>query len=240
MKEKRFDLGAKGLNVVATPIHLEDGALVHAQNAQKSTTGEAGGIGKRMGHDLFKATGANAVLALLNVALLPSPLSDPDTGTDYTLGDVNPMRCKLFKSANQSINNATLTALTYDQETFDVGALHSTTVNTERITIPTGGDGIWIVIATASWGGRNVTGGRTGSYIYKNGNTLRMGIAEETPDAAAGDGNLGTTYSCVAILPLVAGDYIEHYVRQDSGVALNALGATDDLCSFSAVRLFAS
>jgi hypothetical protein len=238
-KEKRFDLGAKGLNVVATPIHLEDGALVLAQNAQKSTTGEAGGIGKRMGQELFKDTGASAVIAFLNVALLPDPLTDPDTGTDYELGDENPMRCKLYKSASQVILNNTLTALTYDSEEFDVGALHSNVTLNSRITVPTGGDGIWIVVATASWEGRGATGGRTGSYIYKNGGT-RIAIAEETPPVATGDGNLGTTYSCISILPLTAGDYLEHFVQQNSGTDLDALGAAVDLCSFSAVRLFAS
>ena len=36
------------------------------------------------------------------------------------------------------------------------------------------------------------------------------------------------------------GDYLEHYVQQNSGGALNALGFTEDLCSFTAVRLFAA
>lgn len=236
-KEKRFDLGGKGVNVVASPVHLEPGALVYAQNAQKSLLGEQGGIQKRFGHDLLKDTGTGPVLAIVNVALVPAPLTDPTTGGEIDPGDE--MRAKVYKSASQVIANNTLTDVTWDSEDFDLGGLHSTSSNTERITVPTGGDGIWLLVATGSWEGRNAVGGRTAVQIFKNG-TTRIGIAEETPDAASGDGNLGTTYSAVAIVPLVAGDYVNVKVQQNSGGDLDLLGGAVDLASFTACRIFAS
>lgn len=236
-KETRFNLGVKGVNVVASPVHLVAGELVFAQNAQKSLLGEQGGIQKRFGHDLLKDTGTGPVLAIVNVALVPAPLTDPTTGGEIDPGDE--MRCKVYKSANQSISNNTLTDVTWDSEDFDLGGLHSTSSNTERITVPVGGDGIWLLVATGSWGGRNASGGRAATQIFKNGST-RIGIAEETPDAASGDGNLGTTFSAVAVVPLVAGDYVNVKVQQNSGSSLNLLGGAVDLSSFTACRIFAS
>lgn len=236
-KEKRFDLGRKGVNVVVSPIHLEDGALTFAQNVQKSLLGEAGGLEKRFGHELLKDVGTAGVLALMNVALRPTAPINPDTGEEIDPGD--PMYVKVFKSANEATVTATIETVTFDQEDFDVGDLHDDVTNTDRLTVPPGGDGIYFFIATASWQGRNAAGGRVGAYVYKNGTSTRVGIQEETADGAAGDGNLGTTISCVGFINLVAGDYLIMRVRQDSGGALNLLGATADLTSFGMVRLYA-
>lgn len=51
-KAKVFNLGVRGVNVVASPVHLVDGELTFAQNAQKTLIGEQGSIGKRYGQDL--------------------------------------------------------------------------------------------------------------------------------------------------------------------------------------------
>lgn len=224
--------GALGVNVDDDPVGRPAGALLSSQNLLRLNT--QGGLRKRGGLESFVDTGANAILALLNVALVPAPLTDPETGIEVGEGD--PMYCKLYKSANQAINNASLTTVTFDSEDFDVGNLHDTAVNNSRITIPAGGAGLWLFVATCSWGGRNAAGGRTGAYVYKNG-TTRIAIAEETPDAASGDGNLGTTFSAVCFDLAVAGDYYEMQVRQDSGGSLNLLGASEDLASFAAARL---
>src|SRR6185436_11148478 len=49
-------------------------------------------------------------------------------------------RCLATNSTALTVTAGNTTALTLDSETFDVGAMHSTAVNTSRITIPTGGD----------------------------------------------------------------------------------------------------
>lgn len=232
-----YNLGQGGVNAVDSPIHLKDGTLTFAQNVQKTLAREGGGISKRNGQDVLADVGAGPVLAILNVGLVPPPLLDPTTGSEVDPGDE--MRCRATKSANQSISNNTLTTVTFDLEDFDLGNLHDTVTDNSKFTVPTGGDGIYLVVAQASWQGRNAAGGRLGAYVYKNGST-RIGIAEETPDAASGDGNLGTSFSAVAAVNLVAGDYIEMKVQNNSGGALNLLGAAIDLTSLFICRLFAT
>lgn len=236
--QKRFDLGAKGVNVVTSPVHLADGALTFAQNVSKSLTGEAGGLMKRLGHESLVDLGASAILSLFNVALRPAPAANPETGEPYVPGDA--MYVKVYKSGNEATVTATIETLEFDSEDFDVGDFHDLVTNPDRLTVPSGGDGIYFFVATASWGGRAAVGGRVGAYVYKNGTSTRVGIQEETADGAAGDGNLGTTISCVGFINLVAGDYLIMRVRQDSGGALNILGATPDLTSFGMVRLFST
>lgn len=237
-KEKRFDLGAKGVDVVKSPIHLEDGAIVFGQNVQKSLLGEAGGLEKRFGQEQLADMGALGILALMNVALRPAAPVNPDTGIEFEPGD--PMYVKVFKSANEATATGVIETVTFDSEDFDIGNLHDLVTDTDRLTVPAGGDGIYFFIATASWGGRNANGGRVGAYVYKNGTSTRVGIQEETADGATGDGNLGTTISCTGFINLVAGDYLIMRARQDAGIALNLLGATADLTSFGMVRLFAT
>lgn len=232
-----FNLGAGGVKLTGSPLHIPDGSLVLAQNVQKTLAREGGGISKRNGQDLLVDVGAGPVLSIHNIALVPPALLDPDTGTEVDPG--SEMRCRAYKTANQSIANNTLTVATFDVEDFDVGGLHDVVTNNSRFTVPAGGDGIYLIIGQSSWGGRPASGGRVGVFIYKNGST-RLFMQEETPDAASGDGNLGTSIQCVGLVPLVATDYVEMKVQQNSGSALNLLGIAADLTSFSIARLFVS
>lgn len=232
-----YNLGAEGVNVVDSPIHMPQGTLVLGQNVQKTLSSEGGGISKRAGQDLLIDIGAGPVMAILNVALVPPPLLDPTTGVEVDPGDE--MRCRATKSADQSISNNTLTTVSFNLEDFDLGNLHDTVTDNSKFTVPAGGDGIYLIIFQASWQGRNASGGRLGAYVYKNGST-RIGIQEETPDAATGDGNLGTSFSCVAAVALVAGDYIEAKVQNNNGSSMNLLGAATDLTSLFIARLFAT
>lgn len=236
-KEKRFDLGAKGVNVVLSPLHLPDGSIITGQNVQKSLLGEEGGLEKRFGHEQLADVGTAGVLALINVGLRLGTPVNPDTGEEIDPGDA--MYVKVFKSGPEATATGVIETLTFDSEDFDFGDFHDLVSNPDRLTVPPGGDGIYFFIATASWQGRAAAGGRLGAYVYKNGTSQRVGIQEETADGATGDGNLGTTFSCSGFIALVAGDYLIMRVRQDSGGALSILGATADLTSFGMVRLYA-
>lgn len=123
-------------------------------------------------------------------------------------------RCRVYNNTNQSVNNDTDTALTFDTEDFDVGGLHSTSANTSRITIPTGGDGLYLIVAHAFFA-TNSTGYRR-FYFQKNGSA--HGSAVEV-DGDAGNADL-LGVSNQLLVPLVATDYIEAFVRQTSGGAL--------------------
>lgn len=54
--------------------------------------------------------------------------------------------CRLYKSADQTIASGNNDVLTWNSESFDTDALHSTSSNTSRIVIPSGLDGYWRVV----------------------------------------------------------------------------------------------
>jgi hypothetical protein len=119
---------------------------------------------------------------------------------------------RVTKSAVQSINNTTVTPLTWDQESFDTDTLHSTSVNTSRITAAATGK--YLVTAAVTFAA-NATGYRQ-VKIVKNGVTdyaiataLNLGAAD-TPGVTVSD-----------IVDLAASDYVEIAVAQNSGGALN-------------------
>lgn len=122
----------------------------------------------------------------------------------------------VYKSGNTSIANTTYTIGTYDSEYFDTGACHSTSVNTGRLTVPTGGGGLYEIFALWVWAS-NATGIRY-SEFYLNGTT---GFSVTVP------GTVNGTITCNAMYTqrvLTAGDYVETRGYQSSGGALNHTG----------------
>jgi len=116
---------------------------------------------------------------------------------------------KCYASASQTIANNTTTALTWDSETFDTDAFHSTSTNTSRITIPSGKAGYYQIVINTAWNTVNATGRRR-FFIYKNGSSVQEfeGISSSVNYPA-------NNYT--VILNLAEGDYIESYVLQTSG-----------------------
>ena len=119
---------------------------------------------------------------------------------------------RVTKSGAQSITTSSDTLLTWDTETLDSDSIHSTSVNTGRITIVT--PGTYAIGAFVEWA-TNAAGGRQ-AYIRLNGTTI---IARDARPATS------TTYfpSCspATLYPLNTGDYLEVFVYQDSGGSLN-------------------
>lgn len=131
-------------------------------------------------------------------------------------------RCLAYKSAAvQSLTSGTETAVTFDVEAYDVGALHDTGANTTRITVPAemvGRGGIRLVgqVSFAA----NATGSRR--LRWKKNNTTFL--AEVRMAAFATD---ATVVQCVARDEMPAAtDYYELFATQNSGGALNALNGT--------------
>mgnify|MGYP001576060230 FL=1 len=126
-----------------------------------------------------------------------------------------PPMCRVYNSANISINDATSTALTFDSERFDTDTMHSTSSNTGRITLTTAGkylDGAHATFADNSTGTRmvNVRLGGATNMAYEAHNATTAG------GAGAGSGfNVSTLYS------YTAAQYVELVAYQNSGGALN-------------------
>lgn len=155
-------------------------------------------------------------------------------GTDFLLGSGTRARMsgqnrfrylnamvRVTKSGNQSINSATATAVTWDTEDFDTDSMHEGVTNPSRLTAPIAGKylvyGIaqWVIDATGS------LAKMVGFYFYKNGSIFNLG--NFMPN---GTGTIGTICTGTIIINLAANDYMEMYVYQESGGAINLLGGS--------------
>lgn len=138
-------------------------------------------------------------------------------------------RSKGYLTANQSIPNATETAITWDGNFYDqvgpgaTGTVHSTTVNNSRFTVPAGSAGLWefrasVLINTAAAGQYTIK-------IRRNGTSQIAAVA--LPFSATIQERIQVVGEDIA----AAGDYYELTVTQNSGGAVNVIGnavATSD------------
>jgi hypothetical protein len=113
----------------------------------------------------------------------------------------------LDNSASYNISNNTATALTFDTETYDTDAYHSTSTNTSRITIPAGKAGYFQVGAHVAM--NNSTGGYRILSIYKNGSVYKTVLA--TPSTS----EPSMMITCPILLSVA--DYVELFYTQTSG-----------------------
>lgn len=142
-------------------------------------------------------------------------------------------RCVAFNNGTQSINDSTITIATMDSEDIDVGGLHSTSVNTSRLTIPTGGDGLYLITARSQFAA-NATGARQ-FRIVKNssGSPSIINLYE-------GTATVDRTMQAQLMENAVAGDFYEIHVFQSSGgaLALGAAGSRWFQTTLTAVKLW--
>lgn len=137
-----------------------------------------------------------------------------DLGT-LTSGDVpipTLVGARAYNSASISVNNATATALTFNSERFDSGALHDTATNTDRLTAPSAG---YYFISCHTEYASNTAGFRSTSIRINSGGTI---VGAQTLAPASGD---GTIVIVTALWYLNAGDYARCFTYQTSGGALN-------------------
>lgn len=120
-------------------------------------------------------------------------------------------QCSAYSSTAQTLSNATFTAITYDTEDYDTGAIHSVSSNTSRMTVPPGGAGLWEFLVGLTFDA-NATGGRLVRF-YKNGSALTYGQVS----VPVNSGSFGTAVNSVIHASLVDGDYIEVFGYQTSG-----------------------
>jgi len=120
----------------------------------------------------------------------------------------------LTKSAAQSIASVTTTLITWDVEDYDTDNFHSTSSNTERITIPAGKAGKYLIQARVSTV-PNGTGIRSAG-VQKNGS---IGIVSMDLN------NQSTGADTVLVLDKTVtasvGDYFTVYIYQTTSGSLN-------------------
>lgn len=125
--------------------------------------------------------------------------------------------CKSVFSGTQSISDSTDTAVAWSTESYDTDSYHSTSSNTSRFTAPS--TGYYSVKCGLEFAASNTTGFRN-LWFKVNGTD----VAPRDRRAPAG----GTTSDLLIItadLELTSGDYVEAYVRQNSGGSVDVTGA---------------
>jgi len=99
--------------------------------------------------------------------------------------------------------------LTFNTERFDTNAMHSTSTNTGRLTVPTGGDGLYLIGAHVEFDYSGNTSGALvcGVRFLLNGTTV---IGQDYRTLAT-QSSLGIdmTVSCTTMYSLAATDYVE-------------------------------
>jgi len=124
--------------------------------------------------------------------------------------------CAVYKvTTAQTLSNDTDTDITFNAEDFDTNSYHDNTTNNERITIPSGKAGKYllqtaILFASNSSGVRNVA-------FKKNGTTVMGSMLNPALSSFA------QRVQHIYIADLAVGDYITVNVNQNSGGNLNAL-----------------
>lgn len=148
---------------------------------------------------------------------------------DATTFFLSQPRVAVTHSTTQSIPTGTFTAHLFDTETFDTDTTgdHSTSSATSKFTVITGGT--YLLSGAVAFAG-NATGRRGGAF-YKNGAIL-TGSEWLVP---AGVASSLIIPSMAFMVQLVAGDYVEMWVYQDSGGALNANPGSGAASSFQAL-----
>jgi hypothetical protein len=123
--------------------------------------------------------------------------------------------CSVYTS-NITLSNATFTAVTWDSEAYDTDAIHSTSSNTSRFTIPSGKSGKWLLTSNLQY--------NTNSSSYR-ANRVKVNNTTFFADNYYPPVN-GTETSCVMslVMNLTAADYVEIQARQDTGGNLLLIG----------------
>lgn len=123
---------------------------------------------------------------------------------------------RIYRTTNQAIATATLTAFAPDTADFDAGSPTPfwSAGSPSRLTAPQAGK--YTVGCSILWDA-STTGNRS-VYVVKNGTTATRLAGEQMIANASGVLNLATT------LNLTTSDYIEFYVNQNSGGSVNVAG----------------
>jgi len=134
---------------------------------------------------------------------------------------------RVYNNANISVNDSTLTKLTFNEERWDDETIHDTGSNTSRLTCVTAGT--YLISGNVSFA-LNTAGFRL-ARILLNNTTVIGSVTVQAVQTDVTIVNVSTVY------PLVAGDYVELQVYQTSGGALNALASANYSPEFMIARL---
>ena len=128
--------------------------------------------------------------------------------------------CSAYINSQTVANGATTYALGYTTNNFDTSSIHSTTVNNDRFTIPSGKSGKWLITAQLGLDNANGAVGYINFFTKKNGTDLGdYGKPLFANIGTLSSANNNTVLGMSAVLDLTVADYITFHVRTDQGNA---------------------
>ena len=137
--------------------------------------------------------------------------------------------CAVYKvTTSQSIANDTDTNVTFNAEEYDTNTFHDNSTNPERITIPSGKAGKYL-LQTAILFATNSSGVRNAGFVLNGTTTLGSGLVVPLS-------SFSTRVAHLYVCDLAVGDYITVSVNQNSGGSLN-VSASQQYTRFTATYL---
>jgi hypothetical protein len=134
----------------------------------------------------------------------------PVTGTTFS-------GCRVTQSAAQTIANASTTTLNFNTETFDVDGYHDNVTNNNRLTIPSGKSGYFLIFAKL-----NMTANATGGFQ----GVLRKNGSQVTTWGTKNNTGINGEPAISIIVSGVPTDFFDLAVYQDSSGNLDTIAGT--------------
>lgn len=164
--------------------------------------------------DLAAATGADAAARVVvgdDDAILVA-----DSGQSAGLAWQIQPAVVAYNSTSQDPAVGSWHTLAWDSESVDTDGMHSTVSDTSRLTVPTGGAGIYLVMANVVFDTLSVTAGEPGSYgvrLIVNGTTVYRTVFDEMEASAHHE----LALHMAGFIELGEGQYVECevYTSQD-------------------------
>ena len=188
--------------------------------------GSRGGSGQQT--QMIQVNTSNeVVVGGTNTVGVQIPTAAASIGKLRTCTDVsgNFLSCDAGASVSNSTSTSVLSGgagalLPFDTEQYNIGTVHSTTVNNSRITVQTGQDGIWGCVGQVKFAAVSGFPPSSASYrlasIQKNGTLI--GVSKNVPSYDGNDIVQVSVFNNASV-----GDYFELVAQQDSGSTLTAI-----------------
>lgn len=138
--------------------------------------------------------------------------------------------CRIVRNtAIQSLTNSAVTNITFQVEEFDTHGFADLATYADRITIPTGMDGYYQIIAGLAWQSSSTTGTRSLRLYHYDSSDAQLHHINNDVSGSYADNNMSV------IFYMSAGDYILIKGYQNSGTTLGIMYGDDSFLSLSLI-----
>lgn len=128
--------------------------------------------------------------------------------------------CRVYHSAAQSIATGTNVALAFNSERYDSDGFHDTVINNNRLTVPAGMGGKYLIFAHVEWAANTDATARILQLRVNNAAYIALDSRPAIATAA-----ITTRHTISTVYDLAAGDYMEIVVHQLAAGAVNITAA---------------